>query len=445
MKRDLAAVIRDLSNGRGPQLLLVFGDDLQVQEACKTVVELLVPEAHKGFNLERFDGRAVAWDALQASLLTPPFFPGKKIIWIENAPYFQSREQKGELGERALQLWSEGKKEEASALLVDMLVVEGWTQERWDQLDSMSSVRRLGLLNIDRPDSRNEADALLGYCKSHGIDLSARRGAEDQRLGEWVDQGIPEWDFVLLTAVQVDRRTRLYKRLEESGAVLYVGVERDRSGKLSREALLEFINQRVHAAEKRLEPQARELILLRAGDDLRRIAQEIEKLLLYIGEQPAIRAGDIAAIFTDHAADWIFDLTRSIADGDAVAAVAHLGRLIMQGEHPLKLLGTLAAEVRRLVLARQLLENELRGCWRRGMTYGQFQQSVLNQSEPMLTRNPYADYMLFQRADKFSISVLRGYLAEISEADLCLKSSGGNPRLIMESLVVNMCLQSCGR
>jgi hypothetical protein len=105
-------------------------------------------------------------------------------------------------------------------------------------------------------------------------------------------------------------------------------------------------------------------------------------------------------------------------------------------------LGTIAGEVRRLVSARQLLENELRGCWHRGMTYGQFQQSVLKQGVPMLTRNPYADYMCFQRADKFSMGALRRYIDVISEADFRLKSSGGKPRLVMERLILNMCLHS---
>ena len=442
MKRDLAAVVGDIKSGKGPQLLLVFGDDLRVQEACKTVVDLLVPEAHKSFNLERFDGRTVSWDTLQASLVTPPFFSGRKVLWVENAPYFFSREQKGELGERVLQLWSDGKKDEARELLLDMLVLEGFTQEQWDQLDSMYSGRLMELFDSERPDARNEAAALLAYCQTRGMDLSARKGAEDQKLGQWLEQGLPEWDFILLTAVQVDRRTRLYKRLDEIDGVLYLGVERDRSGKLNRETLLEFINQRARAAEKTLDPQARELILLRAGDDLRRIAQEFEKLLLYVADQPSVRKGDVAAIFTDQAAGWIFDLTRSIADRDAVGALAHLGRLMVQGEHPLKLLGTIAAEVRRLLLARQLLENELRGCWRRGMSYGQFQQIGLSQVVPMLTRNPYADYMLFQRADKFSLGTLSRYMAKIWETDYRLKSSGRNPRLVMEGLILNMCLHS---
>jgi DNA polymerase-3 subunit delta len=442
MKRDLAAVIGDIKTDKGPPLLLVFGDDLQVQETCNTIINLLVPEGQRSFNLERFDGRVVTWDRLEASLLTPPFFPGKKVLWVENVPYFFSREQKGELGEQVLRLWSEGKRDEAGKLLLDLLAVEGWTQEQWDQLESLSSGPIIELLDLERPDARNEAEALLTYCRSRGMNLGARRGAEDQRLVEWLERGLPDWNFILLTAVQVDRRTRLYKRLEEIGAAFYIGVERDRSGKVNRETLTEFIIQRLRIAGKTLDSRARELILVRASDDLRRLSQELEKLALYVGERTSIRAEDVTAIFTDEGEDWIFDLTKAIGDREAVAALAHLGRLIAQGEHPLKLLGMIAGEVRRLFSARQLLENELRDCWRRGMTYPQYQQSGITQRIPMLTRNPYADYMCLQRADKFSIDSLRHYMDEIYAADLYLKSSGGNPRLVMERLILEMCLQS---
>ena len=85
----------------------------------------------------------------------------------------------------------------------------------------------------------------------------------------------------MLTAVQVDRRTRLYKRFEELGAVLFLGLERDRTGKVSRESLIDFVGQRIAQADKALDPQARETILARAGEDLRELRQEIEKLLLF--------------------------------------------------------------------------------------------------------------------------------------------------------------------
>ncbi len=442
MQRDLTVVISDIKAGKGPPLLLVFGDDLQVQETCNTIIDLLIPADQRSFNLERFDGRAVSWDRLEASLLTPPFFPGKKVLWVENVPYFFSREQKGELGEQVLRLWSEGRKDEAGKLLLDLLAVEGWTQEQWEQLESLSTGPVVDLLNLEGPEARNEGEALLSYCRSRGMNLNSRRGAEDQKLGEWLERGWPEWNFVLLTAAQVDRRTRLYKRLEEIGAAFHIGAERDRSGKINRETLMEFILQRLGKAGKTADGQARELILMRASDNLRTLSQELQKLVLYVGERPSISAEDVTAIFTDESANWVFDLTRAIGDRETVAALAHLGRLIAQGEHPLKLLSMMVGEVRRLLSARQLIENELRGCWRRGMTYDQYQRNVMKQGVPMLTRNPYADYMCFQRADKFSTHALRYYLDEIYAADLGLKSSGGNPRLILEKLILGMCLQS---
>ena len=103
-KRDLKNLLADLQSDKAPRLLLVFGDDLQVEEACNAIVDELVPAERRGFNFERFDGRTAAWDEIEGSLRTPPFFPGKKLLWVENPPYFFSREQKGEAGEKILKL-----------------------------------------------------------------------------------------------------------------------------------------------------------------------------------------------------------------------------------------------------------------------------------------------------------------------------------------------------
>jgi DNA polymerase-3 subunit delta len=226
------------------------------------------------------------------------------------------------------------------------------------------------------------------------------------------------------------------------GAVLQLVVERDRSGRINRESLALFVNQRLREVGKTIDPRAREMILLRAGDDLLGLQQELEKLFLYVGDQPSIRSQDVGAIFADQGDGWVFDLTRCIAERNAVAALAHLARLLAQGEHPLKLLGTIAAEIRRLLAARQLIDGEVRGQWKRGLTYQQFQQTVLRQGAPILTRNPYADYMCFQRADQFSLGELRACLIRSYETDLRLKSTGNDPRLVMEKLILDMCLGS---
>jgi len=443
MKRDAKTVLADLTAGTGPQLLLLFGDDLQVAETCKAILENLVPVEKRGFNFERLDGRSATWDQIESSLKTPPFFPGKKLLWIDSAPFFYAPEQGGELGERVLDLWRNDKKEDAAKLLLDLLVVEGWSQEQWDELDSAAATPFFNLFGVEDREDQENAQALLAYCKRREMNLTKRKGAEGNRLSALLDDGLPEWSFLLMTAVQADRRTRLFKRLDELGAVLHLALERDRSGKISREKLLEFVGQRLRQAGKNLHPQAREMILTRAGDELRSLQQELDKLILFVGDRTTIRAEDIDMIVADQGEGWIFDLTRALGERDAVAALTQLARLIAQGEHPLKILGTLASEARRLLSARQLLAGELAKLWRRGMTYPQFQQIVLKQDgSPLGGRNPYGDYMCFQRAERFSLAELSRFMQRLFETDFRLKSSTSQPRILLEKLFLELCLGS---
>jgi len=443
MKRDAKTVLADLTAGTGPQLLLLFGDDLQVAETCKAILENLVPVEKRGFNFERLDGRSATWDQIESSLKTPPFFPGKKLLWIDSAPFFYAPEQGGELGERVLDLWRNDKKEDAAKLLLDLLVVEGWSQEQWDELDSAAATPFFNLFGVEDREDQENAQALLAYCKRREMNLTKRKGAEGNRLSALLDDGLPEWSFLLMTAVQADRRTRLFKRLDELGAVLHLALERDRSGKISRENLLEFVGQRLRQAGKNLHPQAREMILTRASDELRSLQQELDKLILFVGDRTTIRAEDIDMIVADQGEGWIFDLTRALGERDAVAALTQLARLIAQGEHPLKILGTLASEARRLLSARQLLAGELAKLWRRGMTYPQFQQIVLKQDgSPLGGRNPYGDYMCFQRAERFSLAELSRFMQRLFETDFRLKSSTSQPRILLEKLFLELCLGS---
>jgi DNA polymerase III subunit delta len=440
VKSDLKTRLTDLAAGKGPHLLLLFGDDLQVAESCKAILDQLVPPEQRGFNFERFDGRSASWEQIEASLMTPPFFPGKKLLWIDSAPYFYAREQSGELGEKVLEHWRDGRKDDGAKLLIDLLVVEGWSQEQWDRLDSSASRTIFDLLGSE-DDDEEDALALLAYCKSRSMDLTQRKGAEANRLGALLDQGLPEWSFLLLTAVQVDRRTRLFRRLEELGAVLHLALARERNGRISREGLLEFVGQRIRQAGKNLDPQAREMIVARAGDELRGMQQELEKLILFVGERATIRPEDVDLMVADRGEGWIFDLTRALGERDAPAALSQLARLIGQGEHPLKILGTVAAEVRRLLSARQLLAGDLAKLWRRGMTYAQFQQSILRQgASPLGGRNPFGDYMCLQRAERFSLDELSSFMQGLFDADLCLKSSIGQPRIVLEKLFLEICL-----
>lgn len=440
MKRDLEGILSEIRKGRAPSMLLIHGDDLKVHGATKAILDLLVAPDKRAFNLEQFDGRTAPWETVEAALRTPPFFPGTKAVLVENAPYFYSRESKGNLREKVLQHWSEGKKDEAARLFLDLLVVAGWTQERWQRLQEPFSAKEIAeLFGLSPREATVELVELLAFCRSTAMELSERRGGEENRLLELMDEGLPLWAGLLITAPQVDRRTRLYKKLEEKGAVLDLTLQRDRSGRIEREVVAEFLNRRLKESGKRIEAQAQEMIFSRAGGDLWGVHQELEKLFLYVGEGPWIRVKDVDEVFLDRGEGWIFDLTNAIAVREPLRALAHLARLLAEGEHPLRLLGTVATQVRQLLAARQLLDRELKHKWRSGMTYPEFQKNVIQSGAPLVSQNPYRDYMSLRGAENFTTEELVAYLEWIYKADIRLKSSGSPPRLVLERLILDMC------
>ena len=442
MKGNLESILSDIRKGKAPSLLLFHGDDLQVHTATQALLDHLVPAENRAFNLERFDGRSASWDQIEATLMTPPFFPGAKTVWVENAPYFASPENKGEMGEKVLRLWGEGKRDEAARLLFDLLSVEGWTQERWERVAARSSAAEIAaLLGDGGRGAREAAEALLAFCRATGMELSQGRGSEGDKLMDFLEHGLPPWGVLLLTASHVDRRMRLYKRFVEKGAALDLAVERDKSGKINRGALAQFVDRRLKEAGKRVEPQAREMILARAATQLWAVHQELEKLLLYVGDEAWIRAKDVEEIVLDQGEGWVFDLTKALAARDSVAALSQLARLLSQGSHPLALLAPIASEVRRLLVARQLMEGEMGRRWSRGMSYDQFQRSMLQDGTLELSGNPYAAYMSFKSAENFTAKELARYLELVYQADIRLKSSGNPARVVMERLVLEMCQQ----
>src|SRR5258706_4457558 len=270
MNLTLDAILADIRKDNPTSLLLLHGDEFQVRAAAGSLVDLLVPEENRAFNLERFDGRAAPWDQIEAALMTAPFFPGLKAVWVEEAPYFASAENKSEMGEKVLRLWGEGKKNEAARLSFELLSLEGWTQEKWDRLDPRAAAAEAGkLLDADK-----EPEALAAPARAQNLALGQGRGEAD-RLMDLLERGLPPWGALLLTAAHVDRRTRLYKKFADKGAALDLGIEREKTGKLDRRALAEFLDRRLVEAGKRIEPPARDAMLPPARTDRWAFHQEL--------------------------------------------------------------------------------------------------------------------------------------------------------------------------
>lgn len=435
MDAELRGLIAAISKGETPSCILLHGDDFQVRSSLKELLERLVPAESRGLNLERFDGRTTPWEEIEHAIATPPLFGGRKVVLVEDAPYFLTQERRGETAARILQLWRDGKAEEAARLFSLLLGTEGWSEEKWQEAEPE---RAVALLIGAEEAAPEEAEEIVRFFRSRDLKPSRSGKSSEERLGQLLE-AFPPWATLLLTSPHVDRRSRLYRQLQARGRVLDLGVEKERSGRISREALMEFIGQRLKELGKRAQPKALEMMLARAGDELWSVHRELEKLALYVGDEPAISAADVAEVFLDRGEAWVFDLTEALAKRDPLAALRHLSRLLAQGEPPLRLLAVLAGEIRRLISARELLDGPLRGKWKSGMSFGEFQSRLLGRGLPLLGGSPYRDYFAFQNAEGFRRGELLRCLELLHRADVQLKSTSTPSRHVLERLVLEIC------
>ena len=270
------------------------------------------------------------------------------------------------------------------------------------------------------------------------------KAEEPDRIVQLLERGLPHGARLMLLAPQVDKRGRAYKQLSRQGCVLDLSVERDRSGRIRRESLAAFLDQHLRRARKRIETEAREMVLSRCGNELWSVHQEIEKLILYAGDADTVVAADVEEIFADQSENWVFDLTDALGQRDALRALGFLRRLMAGGEYPLMMLGAIASHVRRLLSARQLLDRELAAVWRRHMSYAEFQAKVPPDTEGLPTKSPYANYLTLQRAERFTLPELMTFLRLLQDTDTRLKSSGHQPQAVMERLILEMCRPQAG-
>jgi DNA polymerase-3 subunit delta len=106
-------------------------------------------------------------------------------------------------------------------------------------------------------------------------------------------------------------------------------------------------------------PAAQELVE-RSGVDLGVLAGEVAKLVLFAGQRARIEprhVRDVVAAVRGHAVE---DLADRLARRDVRGATAALRGLLADGEAPLRLLGFLAANVRRSLHVAELAEQGLR-------------------------------------------------------------------------------------
>ena len=213
-------------------------------------------------------------------------------------------------------------------------------------------------------------------------------------LDRYVKDPSPQTTLVLVAA-DVDRQRKVYKTLQKQATIVECwGL---RPGKDERVDLRQvartaeqLVRQEVDDAGLLIEPAAARLVAERAGTDIAKLRADVERLLLYSADKPKIGLAEVREVVSAETAQDDWAVTNAISRGDAPEALRQLGLALEAGGVSYQILGQLAWFVR----------------------------------EKLAAADP--------RRIKPAVEAL-------FRTDLELKSSGGDPRVLLERLVVELC------
>jgi DNA polymerase III subunit delta len=171
----------------------------------------------------------------------------------------------------------------------------------------------------------------------------------------------------------------------------------------------------------RLENQAGQLLKEVSEGSLYGVRRELEKLSSYVPPDRMATAADVHVLRGMEPGASVFDLTLAIAEGNRGQALSILARNLEAGEAPLRILGSLAWQYRRLWKVKDLMAN--------GGREGEAARTL--RMDPLKVRS---------FLDRFSENHLQGAPHLFLEADGKLKGgSSSHPKMVMERLLLHLC------
>jgi DNA polymerase-3 subunit delta len=189
-----------------------------------------------------------------------------------------------------------------------------------------------------------------------------------------------------------------------------------------------WIEQRSAAGGCRISAEAVAALIESVGNDLRLLANEIDKLATFVGPEQTIEAAHLTALTEDIREMSAFELARLLSAGDLAEALRAWGKFACSGEYPGLALGAVIHHVRQL--------------WRIKLA----QQA--NASPERIARElnipAFSVRRLSAQAAGIEPARLRQWLDALLEADQTLKRSGLPPQSIFERLMLRFCVRKGG-
>ena len=232
-------------------------------------------------------------------------------------------------------------------------------------------------------------------------------------FNDYIKDGCPETTRFIFVEKEVDKRSRLYKLVNEKGRAVEFQT-------MDEATLAKWVGNLLAGDGKRATNQAIMYIIQKTGTDMNNIRNEVTKLSCYLGEREELQLSDVDAIVTKHIDNHIFDMITAISLKQQNKALTLYYELLALKEPPMKILALISRQFNLLMQTKELLQ---RGYDKRGIA-------------SKLHVQPFVADKFVTQSGKFKMEVLRQAFEDCVVADESFKKGRITDRLSVEMLIV---------
>lgn len=466
---------------------LIYGEELIYKTALEAILEAMIPVSSRSLNYEPMEGtHANIYEAIER-VNTFSMLSGKKIVAIVDSRIFYSKQDEDKLLEQAMQAYEDSDMQKASKYLLSLLGVLNLT------FDDLNKENRTKTLKVD-PEKFGDGewlDTLIRHCEENSLAIPAAEDAAGV-LQKAIGKGFPEGNHLIITTELADKRRGLFKTIKANGMIIDCSIPKGdrRADRMAQEAVLKERMQAIlKESNKTIAKDAYLAMYAMTGFDLRTFSNNLDKLVSYVGDRDNINVDDVESVLKRTKLDPIYELTNAIASRNMETALFYLNSLFIGKVHPLQALAAVTNLMRKLLLIKGFVESPHGRAWQADCPYPRFQNRVMDdlqrydaelldllkdwksmvlpdsevnnkknhKKEPKrkstpdtdllivkYPQNPYPIYQTLKTSENFTKDELIARIEYLSEADLKLKSTGQNPKLILEQAIFFICQKITG-
>lgn len=260
-----------------------------------------------------------------------------------------------------------------------------------------------------------ELSQTLPFFQEHRVILLEETEFIGKCSDEFLDnlKELPDTTVIIMVEESVDKRSRLYKWIQKNGYVAEFAYQEE-------SALRQWITEYLQKDGKGMDGPAIHMVLERTDCKMSAIENELQKLVLYVGNREKITVEDVKELVPEPVNNQIFRMISAVSEGKTRQALDYYYDLLALKEPPMRILFLMVREFNMLFRVKNLAQQ--------GRQDGEIAKTV---GTP-----PFAVKKYKATGKQYSYAVLKTQLNQCAKMENLVKNGDMNERIAIEMLIL---------